>query len=364
MREYQEVLAELSHLIHSARLTAARRVNTTMTTLYWWLGFRIVEFEQQGSDRAEYGNRLMKRLSVDLAARFGRGFSDTNLRLMRAFYLAWQRPNKHGDSSQSIEKTSGYTIQQALPAEFRQLPEGLAFPLPWTSYVMLLAVKELEARQFYEREAVRGGWSTRQLKRQIQAQFFERTALSRNKNEVLKKTEKSSTDLTEAIGSAIRDPFILEFLGLKDEYSESDLEEALIQNFESFLLELGGEYCFVGRQKRLRIGNSWYRVDLIFFHRVLRCLVVIDLKIGAFSHADVGQMHMYLNYAKEHWMHLEESPPVGLILCASKDADVAHYALDGLPNKVLAREYQMALPKEEELIAEIERVRAELDNRL
>ena len=158
----------------------------------------------------------------------------------------------------------------------------------------------------------------------------------------------------------IKDPFVLEFLDLKDEYSESDLEEALIRRLETFLLELGGDFCFMGRQRRLRIGNEWYRVDLLFFHRRLRCLVVIDLKIGRFTHADAGQMHLYLNYAREHWRHEGENPPVGLILCAQKDEAVARYALEGLTNKVLAAEYRTTLPDEELLASEIGRAREAL----
>lgn len=149
-----------------------------------------------------------------------------------------------------------------------------------------------------------------------------------------------------SVDEEIKDPFVLEFLGLKDEYSENDLEEALIRQLENFLMELGSDFAFIGRQRRLRIGNEWYRVDLLFFHRRLRCLIIVDLKLGKFTHADAGQMHLYLNYAREHWIHPDENPPVGLILCAEKDHAVARYALDGLPNKVLATEYRMTLPDE------------------
>lgn len=158
----------------------------------------------------------------------------------------------------------------------------------------------------------------------------------------------------------IKNPYVLEFLGLKDEYSETELEEGLIRHLESFLMELGGDFAFIARQKRLRVGHQWYRVDLVLFHRKLRCLVLIDLKIGSFTHADAGQMHLYLNYAREHWAHREENPPVGLILCAAKDEAVAKYALEGLPTKVLASEYRTALPKEGELVQEILRTRREL----
>jgi RecB family endonuclease NucS len=161
----------------------------------------------------------------------------------------------------------------------------------------------------------------------------------------------------------IKDPYVLEFLSLKDEYSESELEEALILHLEHFLLELGGDFTFVGRQKRLRIGDEWYRVDLIFFHRRLRCLVVIDLKRGKFTHADAGQMHMYLNYAREHWTHPDENPPVGLILCAMKNSALAKYALQGLPNKVLAAEYKTVLPDEKLIAAELKKTRKSLEER-
>ncbi len=235
--------------------------------------------------------------------------------------------------------------------------------MPWSAYVRLLGVKNEDARRFYETEALRGGWSVRQLDRQINSQFYERTAMSRNKAAMLRKGAKALPEDRVQPTEEIKDPFVLEFLGLKDEYSETDLEEALIRHLEAFLLELGSDFCFIGRQKRLRVGDEWYRVDLLFFHRRLRCLVIIDLKIGKFTHADAGQMHLYLNYAREHWVHENENPPVGLILCARKDEAVARYALEGLPNKVMAAEYRTALPNEKELAAEIERTQAMLQDR-
>jgi predicted nuclease of restriction endonuclease-like (RecB) superfamily len=221
--------------------------------------------------------------------------------------------------------------------------------------VRLLSVKDLDARKFYETEALRNGWSVRQLDRQVSSQFYERTLLSKNKSAMLKKAEKPLREDLVTAEEEIKNPYVLEFLGLKDEYSENDFEEALIKHLEIFLLELGGDFAFIGRQKRLRIGNEWYRVDLLFFHRRLKCLVVIDLKVGKFTHADAGQMHLYLNYAKEHWTHKEENPPVGLILCSEKDSAVAKYALEGLPNKVLASEYKLALPDEKILREEIKK---------
>ncbi len=177
---------------------------------------------------------------------------------------------------------------------------------------------------------------------------------------MLKKGQKPQAGETLTPEQEIKDPYVLEFLGLRDEYSESDLEEALILHLERFLMELGGDFAFIGRQKRLRIGSEWYRVDLLFFHRKLKCLVVIDLKVGKFTHADAGQMHLYLNYAREHWVNDGENPPVGLILCAEKDSAVAKYALEGLPNKVLAAEYKLALPDVKRLVKELEETRKKL----
>jgi predicted nuclease of restriction endonuclease-like (RecB) superfamily len=233
--------------------------------------------------------------------------------------------------------------------------------LSWSQYVRLLSLKEKEARDFYETEALRNGWSVRQLDRQIATRFYERTALSRNKAAMLQRGSMKQTVDVLTPEQAIKDPYILEFLGLKDEYSESDLEDGLIRRLEDFLMELGGDFAFIGRQKRLRIGSEWYRIDLLFFHRRLRCLVVIDLKVGKFTHADAGQMHLYLNYAREHWTHPDENPPVGLILCAEKDATVAKYALEGLPNKVMASEYKLALPDEKLLVTEIKKARKRLE---
>jgi len=176
------------------------------------------------------------------------------------------------------------------------------FPLPWSAYLRLLTVRSPEARKFYEAEAIRAGWSVRQLDRQIGSQFYERIALSQNKAALLEKGQIAETGDAVTPEEAIKDPFILEFLDLKDEYSESDLEAALIQNLTDFLLELGDDFAFLGRQRRLRIDDTWFRIDLVFFHRRLRCLLIIDLKAGKFGYADAGQMHLYLNYAREHWM--------------------------------------------------------------
>ncbi len=209
---------------------------------------------------------------------------------------------------------------------------------------------------------MRGGWTVKQLRRQIGSQFYERTALSRNKAAMLTKHNRRGPEDLVTADEEVKDPFVLEFLGLKDEYSETEIEEALIRHLETFLLELGGDFTFVGRQRRLRIGNAWYRIDLMFFHRRLRALILIDIKTDEFTHADAGQMHLYCNYAREHWTHPDENPPVGLILCAKKDAAVAHYALDGLPSKIMAAQYKTALPEERLIVAELEKTRRALES--
>jgi predicted nuclease of restriction endonuclease-like (RecB) superfamily len=360
--EYDAVLSSIVELLELARRTSARAINAMMTATYWEIGRRIVEFEQGGKSRAEYGEQLLDRLSQDLSTRFGRGFSIRNLRSFRGFYANWSiRQTLSAESSAGIDSLIANSI--SLPGQIDISSLAQQFPLPWSHYVSLLAVKNPHAKAFYETEAIRNGWSVRQLNRQINSLFYERTALSRNKAAMLTKGVKPKPEDTVTPEEEIKDPLVLEFLGLKDEYSESEMEEALIRHLESFLLELGSNFAFIGRQKRLRIGDQWFRVDLLFFHRRLRCLLVIDLKIGKFTHADAGQMHMYLNYAREHWTHPDENPPVGLILCAEKDAAVAHYALEGLSNKVLAAEYRTTLPDEETIVAEMEKTRKIIETR-
>jgi predicted nuclease of restriction endonuclease-like (RecB) superfamily len=358
---YAALHADIVELLEDARRTAARTVNALITASYWEIGRRIVEAEQGGQARAEYGEALVRRLAEDLTQRFGRGFSRQNLWQMRAFYLTWPS----GQAEQKIQTPSGELpmIQTATAQSTSLAILSRSFPLPWSAYVRLLSVKNPQARAFYETEALRGGWSVRQLDRQINSQFYERLALSRNKVAMLERAQHAEPDDCITPERAIKDPFVLEFLNLKDEYSESDLEDALIQHLADFLMELGDDFAFVGRQRRLRLDDTWFRVDLLFFHRRLQCLVVIDLKIGKFSYADAGQMHLYLNYAREHWMKPGENPPIGLILCTAKGAAEAHYALDNLPNKVLAAEYKTALPDETLLAEELERSRRELEAR-
>lgn len=372
--DYSAVRADIVALLDAARRAAARSINAVMTATYWSVGRRIVEFEQGGQERAGYGDALIVSLAADLSARFGRGFSRQNLQQMRQFYLVWppetilQTPSAKFAAARIRQTPSGESSETAIrptvSGEFTDPPAlAHAFPLPWSAYVRLLSVKNPQARAFYETEALRGGWTIAQLHRQIGSQFYERTAFSRNKAAMLEKGEPAEPGDAITPEQAIKDPFVLEFLNLKDEYSESELEDALIQHLADFLLEMGDDFAFVGRQRRLRIDDSWFRVDLLLFHRRLRCLLVVDLKVGKFSYADAGQMHLYLNYAREHWMKPGENPPVGLILCAEKGAAEAHYALEGLSNKVLAAEYQMVLPDEKLLAEQLDKTRRELDAR-
>ncbi len=367
---YQAVFGDVSKIIDAARESAARSVNAAMTTAYWLIGRRIIEFEQSGEERAEYGAALIERLAEDLTVQFGRGFSLRNIYNMRLFYLAHPTDRILQTPSAKLATLPRRQILQTPSARFETPTAEVdfddlltAFPLPWSAYVRLLSVKDESAREFYETEALRGGWSVRQLDRQIGSQFYERTALSKNKAAMLISGQEQRRQDLAVPQEQFKDPFVLEFLDLRDEYSESDLEEALIRHLETFLMELGDDFCFMGRQKRLRIGNRWYRVDLLFYHRGLRCLVVIDLKIGAFTHADAGQMHVYLNYAREHWVREGENPPVGLILCSERDEVLARYALDGLPNNVMAGEYRITLPDEELLASELDRTRQAVELR-
>ena len=358
---YEHIRTGIVELLKAARSAAARNVNSIMTATYWEIGRRIVTLEQGGEERAEYGEQLIEQLARDLIRQFGRGFGRANLRQMRAFYRAWPEPQIRQTPSGEFATPININALDGTIAAIS--PLAPRFVLPWSAYVRLISVKNPEARAFYESEALRAGWSVRQLDRQIGSQFYERIALSKNKASLLEKAQ--TPESTDAITpeEAIKDPFVLEFLDLKDEYSESDMEEALIRHLTDFLLESGDDFAFVGRQRRLRLDDNWFRVDLVFFHRRLRCLLLADLKIGKFSYSDAGQMHLYLNYAREHWTKPGENPPVGLLLCAEKGAAEAHYALDNLPNKILAAEYQTVLPDEKTIADELERSRRELEQR-
>jgi len=402
--DYGGLLTGISDLLEHARRMSARSVNSILTATYWEIGRRIVEFEQGGKARAEYGEGLLKALSRDLTSRHGRGFSRANLQQMRLFYLGWEirqtpsgifqanvrllpeelkalrsicqtapgasgpvegvsaarstsrkrhTPSAESSISEACEEKAGLPVLASRLSGHEQLALIGAFPLSWSQYVQLLSVTTAQARAFYETEAIRGGWSVRQLARQISTQFYERSSHSERRAVMLAKGQIAKPEDAVTAEDEVRDPYLLEFLNLTDEYSESELEEALIRHLEWFLLEMGAGFTFVARQKRIRVGDSWYRIDLLLYHRGLRCLVVIDLKTGAFTHADAGQMNLYLNYAKRHLTLPDEADPVGIILCSKKDDAVVEYATGDIRAHVFASKYLTNLPDKETLRQEI-----------
>ena len=358
--EYRGLLSGLSALLEHSRRSAARAVNAVLTATYWEVGRRVVEFEQGGEARAGYGEELLKRLGADLSKTHGRGFGWRNLFSMRAFYLGWEIGPTAAGAVQFRAKLPEAEKLQTVSAISPALLAPDAFPLPWSHYVRLMTVPDPSARRFYEDEAIKGGWSVRQLDRQIGTQFYERLRGSNRKDALLGKAgTPTPADLVTA-DELVRDPYVLEFLNLTSEYGESELEEAIVRHLEAFLLELGRGFAFVSRQQKVRIDAQWYKIDLLLFHRRLRCLVVIDLKIGPFSPADAGQMNLYLNYAKEHLAEPGENPPVGLILCSEKSDTVVRYAIGGINARVFASKYLTDLPAEDELRAEVERTKRAL----
>ena len=368
---YSTLIIDLACFIEQGREAAVRYVNTALVATYWLIGRRIVEYEQKGKERAEYGKALLKRLSIDLTKQFGKGWGEPHLRAIRQFYLIYGDIEKRytlcSESEESKESKIRYTPRSELiPAEVLTTKAQLAFmesfngifPLSWSHYRLLMRLDEPSKREFYEAECIRGNWSVRQLDRQIQSVLYERTALSKRKMAVIAKAHEKPIILKPQ--DEIKDPYVLEFLGLKDEYSESQLEEALIKHLEHFLLELGIGFTFVARQKRITLEGSHYRLDLLLYHRILRCLVAIDLKIGEFTHADAGQMNLYVNYLKDREKLPEENDPVGLILCSDKKQTVVEYALGGMSNKIFASKYKLQLPDPEVLKTEIEHERQRL----
>ena len=333
IRNYNNLLERIAGILASARTKIVREINRTQVLAYWEIGREIVEFEQKGKTRAEYGEELLKRLSRDMTEKFGRGFSPTNLKMMRLFYQAFPIRQTLSDESKR---------QQTTPTKFEPI-------LSWSHYCELLKVEAPLARSFYEQDANQNNWSVRELKRQINSMLFERLALSKDTKSVIQMEKKG--EIIEKSEDAIKDPYILEFLNLKEEtaYTESQLEQALIDKLQYFLLELGKGFTFVTRQKRITITNCHYYIDLVFYNRLLKCFVLIDLKTGELDHSDIGQMNFYLNYFKEKEKTEDENDPIGLILCAKKDEIFAKYVLGGLNNRVFASKYKLALPSEKEL---------------
>lgn len=341
------LVKEIRDLVQSARRAAAQNVNTLQVVTNFEIGRRIVEYEQKGSRRAEYGKQTLVQLSHDLTNELGRGFSERNLKYMRHFYLEYR------ETAAQIPQTdpgkSLATFPVALPIRQTLSAESISeFTLSWSHYVFLLSIDNRDERRFYEIESKQNNWSLSELKRQFNSGVYERLALSRDKKGVKALAQKGH--LIEKPEDMLKDPFVLEFLGLdeKTRYSESDLESAIIDKLGVFLLELGKGFLFEARQKRFTFDADHYFVDLVFYNRILRCYVLIDLKIGKITHADLGQMQMYVNYYDRHVKLTDETPTIGIILCRTKNDALVRLTLPENSN-VYASQYQLYLPSKDEL---------------
>jgi predicted nuclease of restriction endonuclease-like (RecB) superfamily len=318
-------------ILTDARGRAWQAVNSVMVAAYWEVGRVIVEVEQGGQERADYGARLVRDLSPRLKSDFGKGFDRSNLWHMRAFYLAYPKV------------------------------DALRRELSWTHYRLLLRVDKSDARSFYEAEAVSARWSTRELERQIHSLLFDRLALSRDKAGVMALAQKGHEIHRPA--DLVKDPFVLEFAGLRQDehFRESDLEQALIDKLQQFLLELGKGFAFMARQQRITLDGHHFFIDLVFYNRLTRCFVLIDLKVGDLTHQDLGQMQMYVNYYQRELTNPDENPPLGIVLCTDKSEAVVRYTLPEGNTQIFASRYKLYLPSEEELAAELQRERQAIE---
>ena len=313
---------EIKNILNIARNKVYKTANFVMVEAYWNIGKSIIE-EQGGNEKAEYGAGLIKELSKQMTQDFGKGFTVTNLKYMRQFYLTF--PNSH----------------------------ALRDELSWTHYRLLIKVENDNAREFYMQEAAKSQWSTRQLERQINSFFYERLLSSKNKKQVA--DEIQTLEPAKKPEDIIRDPYVLEFLGLSsnDDFYESDLEQALITHLQKFLLELGRGFSFVARQKQITFDGRHFRIDLVFYNYVLKCFVLIDLKVGDLTHQDLGQMQMYVHYYERELMNEGDNPPIGIVLCADKSESVVKYTLPEKETQIFASKYKLYLPSEEELLREL-----------
>ncbi|MGA2080312.1 MAG: PDDEXK nuclease domain-containing protein [Holophaga sp.] len=362
------LLLAVREIWEDARNYAARTVNTAMIRAHWLIGRQIVEAQQAGKRRAGYGEELIANLSRALHMEYGSGFSAPGLKFMRAFYLAYPDlvPIGYASRSQSIgQNISTVTpIGHALRSQFEEepgwKPGKLHTSLSWTHYRTLLKVNQRDARDFYEIEAIRNGWSARALERQIDSLLFFRLAKSRDKKGVLALANEGIQ--VERPVDAIRDPYVLEFLDLPESHRlvESELQTALITRLQDFLLELGSGFAFVGRQKRITLDGDHFYPDLVFYHTRLKCYVVIDLKTAKLTHGDLGQMLLYVGYYDKEVAEAGDNPTLGLILCTDKNDAVVRFVLGKDDPKIFASRYKLHLPTEEELRAELEREMASL----
>lgn len=345
-----------------ARETAARSVDEILTVRNWLIGVWIVAFEQEGADRARYGTEVIGALAKEFKARGVRGLGRSNLKSYRRIALNWPRlgiGQTVSDRSSLPSEVWEALSSQSLPVLISATPSlswqddawmlRLRRELSFSHLLELVRVADPVARAFYEVETLRNRWSVRELRRQREAMLYDRVGLSRDKQAVLALADEGR--LLDTPLANLRDPYVLEFLGLPERgvYSEADLETALVDHLQEFLLELGGDFAFLGRQYRITVGGRHHFIDLLFFHRRLRCLVAIDLKIGSFGYEDAGQMNFYLNFLRENVSLEDENPPVGIVLCADKDAEEVHYATGGLDRQVFVSRYLTNLPTEEQL---------------
>lgn len=338
------LVQEIGTIHHKIQNEAIKSVSKSLTIRNWLIGCYIVEYEQNGQDRAKYGDKLIENLSKKLS--HIKGMSKSNLHSFKLFYISYPQISQtlSGQFKLPNEKI------QTLSGEFKSLNiQKLLNVCSFSHFVELIKLDEPTKRLFYEVETIKGNWSVRELSRQINSLTYERIALSKDKKDMFETFSKSSELLST--NQIIKDPYILEFTGLelKTKYDENDLETALINHLQDFLLELGNGFCFEARQKRISIDNEHNRVDLVFYHRILKCHVLIDLKIREFSHSDVGQMNFYLNYYKNEIMEPNDNPPIGLILCANKNHTKVEYATAGLDNQLFVSKYKINLPSIQEI---------------
>jgi len=344
---FNTLVTQIDSVHKTLQEKSIKSVSTALTIRNWLTGYYIVEYEQNGEDRAEYGAKIIENLVQRL--KHIKGMSATNLRLFRVFYTSYPQISQTVTDQLKLEN---FKIQQTVSVKSLEVPiKQLLNSFSFSHFIEFLKIDDPLKRLFYEVEAIKGNWSVRELKRQINAATYERIGLSKDKKEMIDSIQsKSELLLPEQI---IKEPYILEFTGLesKVKYSENDLEEALLNHLQDFLLELGNGFCFEARQKRISIENEHDRVDLVFYHRILKCHVLIDLKIREFAHADVGQMNFYLNHYKNEIADKSDNPPIGLILCANKNRTKVEYATAGLDSHLFVSKYKINLPSVEEIEA-------------
>jgi len=347
-----EFYHSVADVLRQARANAYRAVNSTMVEAYWNVGRMIVEEEQQGKERAEYGSFLIKNLAIRLTAEFGKVFSERNLWNFRQFYLCFPILNAVRSESVSMLNTLG--------SETGILRHSLRGELRWTHYRMLMRVEKPEARVWYMNEAADQNWSTRALDRQINSLYYERLLMSRDKAPVEAEAKEKIVALAPTAADFIKDPYVLEFLGIPDAhpFRESELEQAIIDKLQAFMLELGKGFAFVARQKRVSTETREFFIDLVFYNFILKCFVLIDLKTGELTHQDIGQMDMYVRLYEDKYKNPGDNPTVGIILCTEKDQTVVKYSVLSENRRLFAAKYKLYLPTEQELIDEIEREKA------